>query len=394
MGNPFKEVSSAVSEFAGDAADAWSKGHGKSDPSESKFLSYPLTLGNASSADSIDYNSADLEEGKDVKLYEKSSEVSDANLGKYAGDAEPFIMFQFMRQTEQEDYKSQITVLEEEDDHWDNKLWIDNFTVASWFADDVDDPISDEEEVQIEARQEMISKEIEEIKEKIGKRYINKTIALYMTPAIAVNDSMNYEQLSRKAAALAMDGEMGNLTAEDAYVGAAAAGEQVAAGVGYMAGKLIPKAGGDMISGALGYGIGSVVGDEMLRRMGKALNPNEYMQYKTTQLRTFSFNWKFLPDNKQESEDCTKIIKAFRAAAHAHRKSPITLTIPDQVLCTFHGVAGFPALPPLQITNVGVTYNPNAASFFKQNNQPVEIDFNVQLTEIVPIYRADVEKGY
>jgi hypothetical protein len=148
-----------------------------------------------------------------------------------------------------------------------------------------------------------------------------------------------------------------------------------------------------LAGGALGYGGGAVLGDEMLRSMGKALNPNEYMQYKNTVLRSFSFNWKFLPDSAQESRDCAAIVKIFRAASHADRKSAITLTVPDHVVISFHGVSSFPSMPDLVISNVSVTYNPNAASFFKQNNHPVEIDLSVSFQEIMPLYRADVEQG-
>jgi hypothetical protein len=140
---------------------------------------------------------------------------------------------------------------------------------------------------------------------------------------------------------------------------------------------------------------GNAFGEEVLRQMGKALNPNEYMQYKTTQLRAFTFTWKMLPDSIQESLDCEDIVRIFRGAAHANRKSPVTLTVPDQVVVSFHGVSGIPAMPAMVITNVSVTYNPNAASFFKQNNNPVEMDLSVTLNEVMPIYRDDVEiKGY
>ena len=51
-------------------------------------------------------------------------------------------------------------------------------------------------------------------------------------------------------------------------------------------------------------------------------------------------------------------------------------------------------LPPCFIESVNVTYNPNNTSFFKRNNAPVEIGLSVGLKEIVPIYAADVERGY
>ena len=51
-------------------------------------------------------------------------------------------------------------------------------------------------------------------------------------------------------------------------------------------------------------------------------------------------------------------------------------------------------LPSLVIETVNVTYNPNTSSFFKQNNAPVEIGLGITLKEIIPIYSADIDKGY
>jgi len=233
-----------------------------------------------------------------------------------------------------------------------------------------------------------------------GTRVLNKTIAMYMTQAITLNDTMNYDQESRKTAAgyeqlkdSVIDNKDGNkkgLSREDIKVVGSAFATEIATAGGYWLGSKInmPILGAGLVGTAA-----NVVGDEMLRGMGKALNPNEYMQYKNTALRTFSFQWKMLPDSSKESMDCAEIIKTLRAAAHAHKKSSMVLTVPDFVHMSFHGVGGMFNLPAVVISSVSVTYNPNAASFFKQNNNPVEIDLAVTLSEIVPIYRDDVELG-
>ena len=75
--------------------------------------------------------------------------------------------------------------------------------------------------------------------------------------------------------------------------------------------------------------------------------------------------------------------------------SVVTLvTVPDHVVTSFHGAKDMIQLPPCFIESVNVTYNPNNSSFFKRNNAPVEIGLGVTMKEIVPIYAADVDKGY
>ena len=133
----------------------------------------------------------------------------------------------------------------------------------------------------------------------------------------------------------------------------------------------------------------------MQRHTGRLMNPHEYMSYQATTMRNFTFNWTFLPDNPDESKQAAKIIKLFRKSAHATREDYLRITVPDQVVVSFHGAGEHMIqLPPVVIESVGVTYNPNIASFFKHNNAPVEIALTVTLKEIVPLYRDDVEEGF
>jgi hypothetical protein len=124
------------------------------------------------------------------------------------------------------------------------------------------------------------------------------------------------------------------------------------------------------------------------------MNPNEILQYSQTALRSFTFNWVILPDNEDESEQATGLIKFFRRSAHAKRTSSTLVTVPDHVITSFHGAKDMIQLPPCFIESVNVTYNPNNSSFFRRNNSPVEIGLAITLKEIVPIYATDVDKGY
>ena len=231
------------------------------------------------------------------------------------------------------------------------------------------------------------------IKESIepAPRNFTGSIALYMPTDIQINDSMVYNEDTRKLGAnlegiLDADVDLMNLTTlTDPAVLAA-----IGAGVGAL--PFVP--GGAAIGAVLAGSLGQIAQTEVQRHLGQVMNPNELARYSQTALRTFTFNWIILPDNEYESDQAAGLIKFFRKSAHAKRTSSTLVTVPDHVVTSFHGAKDMIQLPPCFIESVNVTYNPNNSSFFKRNNAPVEIGLGVTLKEIVPIYAQDVERGY
>ena len=151
---------------------------------------------------------------------------------------------------------------------------------------------------------------------------------------------------------------------------------------------------GPLFGGLSGAAIATTVSPEMQRNTGELMNPNEYIAYQSTAMRSFTFNWTFLPDNETESIQTAKIIKEFRKAAHATKQDFLMLTVPNHLVVSFHGTSDMIQLPPVVIEAVNVTYNPNAASYFKHNHSPVEVGLALTLKEITPLYRDDVEMGF
>jgi hypothetical protein len=402
MGNPFfQTIADTVSGFVGDVADAW--GGGSKKPGEcSVYLSYPNSLGNTADEAFVFNSDTNEDFGNTLQGIGDLSKYADAraNDGGTQPD-DPFIMFEFFRLVPPTAVADDIQRTTEAisalnaDNNLNNRQAFRGTNKATAAERERIRQIRDAEG----KVKSTLKKRLDILKDQVGKRSLNNTVVLYMTPGITINDTINYDQESRKLAAVydqVSEKGLSSLSGDDALV----VGTQVTgAAVGYLGTFLekIPMLGSvaKVVGGAGGLVTGQAVGDEVLRRSGKAVNPNEYMQFKNTSLRSFSFQWKFLPDTIQESLDCEEIIRVFRAAAHAHRNSAVTLSVPDQVIASFHGASGFPAFPATVISSVSVVYNPNSASFFKHNNDPVEVDFSITLSEIMPIYRDDVEnKGY
>jgi len=225
------------------------------------------------------------------------------------------------------------------------------------------------------------------------------SVALYMPTDIQINDTMVYNEDTRKIGALAeaiTDGEakMGDVLNKQVLLDPTVMG-LMAGGAAYAADKTgFGSSAATAITALTSYGIGDLMQTELQRSTGKILNPNELLRYQQTALRTFTFNWIFLPDNEYESNQITGLIKMFRKAAHATKQSSTMITVPDHVVTSFHGAKDMIQIPPCYIESANVTYNPNVSSFFKRNNAPVEVGFSLTLKEIVPIYQDDVEGGF
>ena len=233
------------------------------------------------------------------------------------------------------------------------------------------------------------------------KKIPGDTIVLYMTPGISIADSISYDEDTRKLAAVIE--ELDSVNLKDHMTGQGAndmttLAISAAAGIGAAAGNLLSKVlpGGaitGMVSTLLGGSVADAIKGEAEMRRGATMNPNEYIRYKSTPLRNFSFDFKFLPDTPEESIHCKNIIKSFRKNAHATKASSITIEIPSTCIVSFHGIKDIVQLPPLVVTSVNTTFSPTAVTRFT-DKRPVEMNFSVSLQEIQPIYSGDVEAGY
>jgi hypothetical protein len=233
----------------------------------------------------------------------------------------------------------------------------------------------------------------------VAQRNYTGSIALYMPTDIQINDQMVYSDDTRTLGALADDVFNGSGTALENFK-AAVANPTVLVSPATMAlaggtiGAALPGSVSTAITAVAGGAIGGAMRTELQRATGQVSNPNELINYTSTALRTFTFNWTILPDSEYESMQAAGLIKFMRKSAHARKDSSLIVTVPDHVIISFHGTADMIQIPPLVIESVNVTYNPNNSSFFKRNNAPVEIGLTATFKEIAPIYQSHVDRGY
>jgi len=232
----------------------------------------------------------------------------------------------------------------------------------------------------------------------VAKRNYVGSVALYMPTDIQINDQLIYNEDTRKIGAIfesMLNKEKGDW---DVWNPTVMTDPTVTTAIGAIAGKFAPFGLGSNTSAAVTafatYGIGDILQTELQRATGQVVNPNELLRYASTALRTFTFNWTFLPDSEDESKQVTGLIKLFRRSAHAKRDSSTLIIVPDHCIVSFHGAADMVQVPPCYIESVNVNYNPNNSSFFIEGNRPVEIKMSVTLKEIVPIYQHNIDEGY
>lgn len=369
-------------------------------------LKYPHTLGDAPSAFQVDYNTNLSSEFATTRASEGINKES----------IEPFVFFEFMeiipelkreKNKRQRQFQQAMQPKKETIGNPDQPATSASNVTASmsaikstidyWLVGDSAN--EDEDASQGLASGAAIEKATSLVKEsgllKPALRQYKGSVALYMPTDIQINDSIAYNENTRKTF-----GILQGLAEDDVNLssttGAALALGTVAAGAGLGQLGRMADFGGSQAS-ALGGLIGAagvgVVTDEYQRSTGKASNPHDYMAYQNTTLRTFTYTYTFLPDSVEESKDVAEIIKQFRHAAHAERIDAVALTVPEHVIVSHHGAGDMIQLPPLVIESVNVSYNPNNSSFFTEGGHPVEVGLSVSLKEIVPIYKKDIEGG-
>jgi len=228
------------------------------------------------------------------------------------------------------------------------------------------------------------------------------SVALYFPSNYTVSDSLNYQTESTGAtgslAARLIEG--GSITEEDVkQIATAGATDKQRAAIisGAAAGFLgsTVGAGGTLAGGAGAAGIVGNVAAEFSRSTQATINPREFMLFKNPNIRSFSFNFTFIPSSEQEVRDVPEIIKFFRRASYPDLAAADTIyNFPEAFNVNFGHSDKVIKVPEVFCTTINVTYNPNSMSYFQVDNLPVEITLALSFQELQPISKKFVDQGY
>lgn len=208
---------------------------------------------------------------------------------------------------------------------------------------------------------------------------IGNSVALYFPTGFAVADSLNYESAEEGIGGMVANKLMNQGVKTTAL--SAIDFENVATAAG---------ATGRSLLRSLPAGAGRVIA----RNQRRVTNPREFMLFSSPNIREFSFSFVFVPQSKQEADMVPEIIKFFRRSAYP-QETALEYILPDTFNVAYKQANdGIIKLPELACTSIGVTYNPNSISFFRDNGMPVETNLELSFTELKPINRSLVNEGY
>ena len=157
------------------------------------------------------------------------------------------------------------------------------------------------------------------------------------------------------------------------------------------------------LPGIIGKGANFVAGTDVgrlfLRSQGIALNPNQQVMFDGIDLRTFSFDFNFMPKSREEAKDVKDIIKAFKKYSRPRtvEKTFGLVFVPPSIFeIKFMFLNGentwVNKVARSVITNIEVEYTPNGWSTH-QDGSPVNTKLKLEFKELSLIDRKAVEIG-
>jgi len=232
-----------------------------------------------------------------------------------------------------------------------------------------------------------------------------EAVTLYLPPNYNISDSFNYQTeatgLVGAATEAIRSGRGSDIGIEDVsqIAKAGLTNKQSAAVLAGLAGGAIGAIGGKafgalLAGGSAGAAVGNVAA-EISTEKQVALNPREFMLFKSPNIRTFSFTFNLIPSNEKEANDIPKIIKFFRKASYPELHTVNAVyNFPEAFTINIGNSNEMIKIPEVFCEGVNVTYNPTSMSYLEINNMPVEVNIGLSFKELVPIHKDFVEQGY
>jgi hypothetical protein len=150
----------------------------------------------------------------------------------------------------------------------------------------------------------------------------------------------------------------------------------------------------------------SLFGDQInivARATGSVLNPNTELLFNTVTLRDFSFNFDFVPRDKEESAVVKNIIRVFKYYMSASKGRSIEsgggilIKSPDVFKLTYmSGSNKHPFLNTFKLmalTGISLSYTGSGTYATYSDGTPINMRLGLTFKELDPIYKEDYETG-
>ena len=136
------------------------------------------------------------------------------------------------------------------------------------------------------------------------------------------------------------------------------------------------------------------------RSTGQILNPNLELLFTGVALRSFTFDFNFVPRSLDEGEAVKQIIRVFKKAMSARKTSGITnlmIKSPNVFRLSYKtGNIDHPFLNKFKVMaldNMAVNYTASGQYATYDNGTPVHMQMQLSFKELNPIYAEDYDEG-
>jgi len=136
--------------------------------------------------------------------------------------------------------------------------------------------------------------------------------------------------------------------------------------------------------------------------LGRSVNPNAELVFKSVPFRTFSFPYEFTPKNEKEKENVQKILSMFKFHMMPEKFSQGYLSAPSQFQITYMYRDGanmyIPKISRCALTDFSVDYSPEGVfTTFKGDNKgaaPVLTKVDMTFTEMEIMTKETIAEGF
>jgi hypothetical protein len=127
---------------------------------------------------------------------------------------------------------------------------------------------------------------------------------------------------------------------------------------------------------------------------GKAKNPNMEVLFKNMNFRTFTFNFKFHPNNPSEAQEVKNIVKIFKLGMHPEMDG-VYLKYPDTWQIEYQGQGDFyNKFATCVLTDMTYNYSGTGVTAQFEDGAPVESSLSLTFKEIEFLTKSSVNDGY